>query len=443
MTNFKSILFVLLTILVVSKCTPTKLTYINFGNEKTASTNPTRIVHYGNRLNIKSEFIELGVIISEGLNEPDIEKVRLLASEKGADGIFEEGNNFVLIKIIPKNQQKIQKLDLINENHSPLHRIMSIFNIDMKQSRFFKNNICAFHIGNGFVVSVAHNLKSFNRLPPLLTNNYFQNELYAKIDTSDYLLFDEAYPNIPNLNYRLLTTSDLNIANELANKLDTAKVDRSYNNLYNYKCCKPYLVASFRNNVFCGDTSLSTHFNASNSFYESELKRHTFFLELELLDAFVNEDIAIYQIINTDSSIINRLPSIDIDFELYDTGLENIYCLQSGPYDNLGRILNEAHIEGILDNFKKRTDTLKKTYIMDGMRYLIKGYFRFGSSGAPYIVYDEENQVFKANAIQSQASYIEMAIKNDRKGNFQYINAIATPFSTIEEKLKKIIDKTH
>ena len=91
MTNFRPIFFALITILVVSNCTPTKLTYINVSDEKIATT----------------------------------------------------------------DQQKNQKLDLINENNSPLHRIMSIFSTDIKLRRFFKNNISAFHIGNGIVVSVA------------------------------------------------------------------------------------------------------------------------------------------------------------------------------------------------------------------------------------------------------------------------------------------------
>ena len=69
------------------------------------------------------------------------------------------------------------------------------------------------------------------------------------------------------------------------------------------------------------------------------------------------------------------------------------------------------------------------------MRYLIKGYFRFGSSGAPYIRRNEQGR-FVVNAIQSEASPIQLSIGNAREGNFQYVNAIASPLSGIEEQLR-------
>lgn len=376
MTNFRSMFSMLITILVVCNCTPTKLTYINFSDEKIAT----------------------------------------------------------------ENQQKIQKLNLINENNSPLHRIMWLYRSGTTNITF-KNNVSSFHIGNGIVISVAHNLRNSDRLPMMVSDNYYENELLTKIDAADSALFNQAYPNIQNLNYRILTTTVQSTATSLANKLDTAKVDRRYKKLYADKSCKPFLVLTFRNNAFFGDTSLNAYFDASHSFYEQDAKRYTFLIELELLDELVNEDIAIYRIINTDQSIINKLPYIDIDFNLYDIGTANYYCLQTAPYKEIGRLLNEARIEGVLDNYSTSKDILGNLYIMDGTRYLIQGYFRFGSSGAPYVIYDEENQVFKANAVQSQASYVQMAINNDKKGNFQYINAIATPFSIIEEKVKEIINK--
>ena len=80
---------------------------------------------------------------------------------------------------------KDQKLNLIDENNSPLYRIMSIYNSDAP-NKGFANNICAFHIGNGIVISVAHNLRVLDQLPWMVSNNFYQNELRAKISATDY-----------------------------------------------------------------------------------------------------------------------------------------------------------------------------------------------------------------------------------------------------------------
>ena len=76
---------------------------------------------------------------------------------------------------------------------------------------------------------------------------------------------------------------------------------------------------------------------------------------------------------------------------------------------------------------------------MDGIRYLIKGFFRFGSSGSPYVIYDEGNESFKVNAVQSQASFIQMEINNKMDGNKQYVNGVASPMSLIETTLNQRI----
>ena len=112
MINFRLLFSVLIIILVVSNCTPTKLTYISFGRESASSAKSNFIIHYKNRLDIKSEFIELGVISVEGMQVLNISEISLLASKKGADGTLKEGKNFVLIKVL--NNQNPQ--EIINQN---------------------------------------------------------------------------------------------------------------------------------------------------------------------------------------------------------------------------------------------------------------------------------------------------------------------------------------
>ena len=77
-----------MALILISSCTPpTKLTYISFGDDMIYAESNV-VIRYQNRLDIKSTFKELGVILVEGLEEPDIDEIRLLAAQKGADGLY-------------------------------------------------------------------------------------------------------------------------------------------------------------------------------------------------------------------------------------------------------------------------------------------------------------------------------------------------------------------
>ena len=171
-------------------------------------------------------------------------------------------------------------------------------------------------------------------------------------------------------------------------------------------------------------------------FNELAINRTTFLVEVELVEAFFKEDIALYRIVNTHQDIINKIPSIEVDFSILTDDTTNYYCLQSSPNGFLGRLINKAQIEGYLDHHGTFIDQIGGNYTFEGLRYLIKGYFRFGSSGAPYVFYDIVNKQFKVNAVQSEACPIQLSINNSRDGNFQYVNALASPLHIIEEKLK-------
>ena len=200
--------------------------------------------------------------------------------------------------------------------------------------------------------------------------------------------------------------------------------------------CKPYLLVQFKNNQFYNDADLTKYFNAGNYFAEPTINRHTFLIEVELVEAFYNEDIALYKMVNANQDVINRIPSIEVDFPVLNDNESNYYCLQSSPSSEIGKLLNKAQIEGYLEHFNIFTDRIGGNYTFEGMRYLIKGYFRFGSSGAPYLFYDKENQKFKVNAVQSEACPVQLSIDNKRDGNFQYVNALATPLSVIKDRIE-------
>jgi hypothetical protein len=104
-------------------------------------------------------------------------------------------------------------------------------------------------------------------------------------------------------------------------------------------------------------------------------------------------------------------------------------------------MINEANIEGLIDQYTPFKDDFGGNYNLQGLRYLIKGYFRFGSSGAPYIKFDQASQTFKVNAVQSEACPIQLEINSSRVGNYQFINAIATPLANIIDRINRHLPK--
>lgn len=336
---------------------------------------------------------------------------------------------------------KQKKLDLVNEETSPLFRIMAAYNDNDPRKRQFDNNICAFHIGKGFILSVAHNLRIKKPLLPSIPENIYQDRIINNLSQNDRTIFDANYTLDNNTDKRHLAAIQNNVAQQLAQKLESIRFDSRFVSMYNDGICKPFLIIQFRDNIFYNDETLTQEINPNHIFHEAQLSRNTFIFELELVEAFFNEDISCYRIINTDERVINKIPKINLDFKIYDKSENNFFCLQSAPIDNLGRLLNKAKIEGLLDHWNIFKDNIHGNYIFEGTRYLIEGYFRFGSSGAPYLIYNAKKREFSVNAIQSEACPIQLSINNNKKGNFQYVNAIASPLKIVEKRLKDIINQ--
>lgn len=333
-----------------------------------------------------------------------------------------------------------QILNLIGEQTSPLFRIMSVYNFDEPSRRKFDNNITAFHIGNGLVLSVAHNLRPEAQLIKSLTEEHFQEAIIANCNATEVELMNRCFLHDPARNKRYINITDQNDVQPAIEALKRINYDTRWITQYEREICKPYLVVQFEQNSFYNNEEVTNLFPANSRFHEPTIGAYTFLIELELIEGFYSEDIAVYRMINIDQQVIDLMPSGTISYATYLTN-NSLFCLQSSPSGtNLGRMLNEARIEGVLDHHAVQADRVGGNFIRKGLRYLLKGYFRFGSSGAPYFVYDTENNSFIINAIQSEASPIQLSIKNDRNGNFQYINAIASPISLIEERLEEIIN---
>lgn len=331
---------------------------------------------------------------------------------------------------------KAQKLAAINDMTSPLFRIMSVHNDNEPHRRQVDNNICAFHIGNGYILSVAHALKGELTIFRSMQEADYQANIIPHLTPQEVLQFNGWYVLDNATNKRYLNMVNQNEFPLLVDILKRINYDTRIETLYQNNICKPYLIIQQRAANFYNDAAAHANFNPSFTLLDANSQRQTYLIETELVESFTSDDVALYKIVNTHQSIVDLIPSLEIDDEIYDVSEKDFYCLQSAPSDlTPGRLLNEANIEGLLDQWIKQPDRIGGNYTFEGLRYLIKGYFRFGSSGAPYLKFDAEANIFKVNAIQSEACPIQLTVNNDRNGNFQWINAIATPLANVIDRI--------
>jgi len=331
------------------------------------------------------------------------------------------------------------KLNLIGEQTSPLFRIMWVTNPSDLQHRHFDNNISAFHIGGGYVVSVAHNLRTENSLIKSIDEGIYQNEIIPNLNAAQKILFNQCYQPDGKTGKRHVQISNPTYIQSINDALRAINFDTRWLTLTEKNISSPNLIIQFSNELFYNKPTLTKFFDSNNYFFEPTLKRHTFLMNLELVKPFYSSDIAIYKITGVPSEIIDKLPAAEVDFSIADDLQEGLYCLQSSPAGFLGRLLNKASIEGYMDHHQVFTDRIGGNYILEGTRYLIKGYFRFGSSGAPYLFYNSNTDTYLVNAVQSEASPIQLSINNSREGNYQYVNAIASPLHLVETELREMM----
>lgn len=334
----------------------------------------------------------------------------------------------------------VSKLELIDDQTSPLFRVISVHNFaNPAGSRQFGNNVCGFHIGRGLVLSVAHNLRGDAGNFFAINQLEYANDILPRLQRQDILTLERYFPLDVTGNIRNAVNLNDKDKKAIAKILRTAQYDTRWHNFYNGNFCKPALLIQFKSSHFFNDPALTALFNPANYFFEPGINRYSFLIELELIQTFYEEDLALYRIVNTPQAIINRIPSIEPSFRLLDDDTSHFYCLQSSPNSEVGKMINKAQIEGVINYFNIQLDLIGGDYLFEGNRYLIKGYFKFGSSGAPYILYDEESRRFKVNAVQSAAAPIQLMINNSQNGNLQYINAIASPLNLVEERFREYL----
>lgn len=169
-----------------------------------------------------------------------------------------------------------KKLELTNEQTSPLFRIMWLQNANEPTRRQYDNNICAFHIGNGFILSVAHNLRTEATAFKSITEASFQADIIANIDPALRTLFNSSYLLDPATNKRYLTQINEANAQSIINELKRINYDTRWITLAQRNICKPHLIVQFRNNQFYNDATLTGHFNGNTYLAEPAANRHTY-----------------------------------------------------------------------------------------------------------------------------------------------------------------------
>lgn len=332
-----------------------------------------------------------------------------------------------------------KKLNMISDYKSPLFRIMSIYNSEDKNRRRFYGNICAFHIGNGFILSVGHNLRVTIPFPDSISDTIFNNEIKSLLNSQELTNFQKIYDYDQTTKKWYIKKSVKDFDKIASNMFNRINYDRRPITFYSKGICTPYLIIQFQENSFYKNVNYLDMMPTYSSFHEPSLDRYTFIIKLDFIESFYQEDYSIYQINSDYKKIIKFIPFIDIDYNIYDSLKKDFYCLQGAPIGNLGRMLNQSSIEGLLDHFISVNDNIGGIYFRQGLRYIIRGYFRFGSSGAPYLKYNKIKRKFAVNAIQSEACPLQLMINNNQVGNFQYVNAIASPISNIKKKLESIV----
>jgi len=338
---------------------------------------------------------------------------------------------------------KDQKLSAINDLTSPLFRIMAIQNDLEPQWRQYDNNICAFHIGTGYILSVGHNLRLEATMFKSIKEELYQSEIVPHLTPDELQHFEQILVPGPVPGKRYLKVNNQNDVPALVAALKRLSFDTRWVSMYRKQIAKPYLLIQQRSPVFYSNERVHSQFNPLLTFVDPNSGRHSYLIETELVGAWYEDDVALYKMVDTQQSIIDTIPRFEIDPEIYDVSNGDYFCVQSAPSDlNPGRMINEANIEGLVDQYTPFKDDFGGNYNLQGLRYLIKGYFRFGSSGAPYIKFDPASHTFRVNAIQSEACPIQLEIKSSRTGNFQFINAIATPLANVIDRVNQILAKS-
>ncbi len=115
-------------------------------------------------------------------------------------------------------------MNWIHEQTSPLFRIMWVHNVSEPTRRAFDNNICAFHIGNGFILSVPYNLRIGIKS---IIDAIFQADIIPNISPALRTLFNTSYALDAGTNKRYITQVNDVTAKTIVDELKRINYDNA------------------------------------------------------------------------------------------------------------------------------------------------------------------------------------------------------------------------
>ena len=293
-------------------------------------------------------------------------------------------------------------------------------------------------LGNGLVVSVGHNLIREAKYLVSMPEAYFQNRVLRHATPEDKkILLNHYILNHYILNPKTKKRYPAQTKNKAQIKaiIGCLKIDTRWQQLYQEQIADPFLFLSFSTPLFFNDSQMTTQWPEHHTFFDQRHGVHTYMLPLQLVFVSHSYDIALCKIINTPSPVVDSIPSTHLSFQKAQPD-DVFYCLQASPSgSHLGRLLNTCNLESIMDHHAIKTDPFSGNDIHRGLRYILNGYFRFGSSGAPYFCLDPKTNQMALTAIHSEAASIQLSIHGDKGKNAQYTRAIATPLLHIKQEI--------
>ena len=82
--------------------TTNEINIILFDKKKYDKTKPTQITVYNRKLDIPVRFKEIGVI--KAIRKIEIEELKKIAADRGADALLKESSNYIMIRFIDKKE---------------------------------------------------------------------------------------------------------------------------------------------------------------------------------------------------------------------------------------------------------------------------------------------------------------------------------------------------
>jgi hypothetical protein len=249
------------------------------------------------------------------------------------------------------------RMHLIDEQTSPLQRIMWVYNVNDPMRRFFDNNICAFHVGGGYFLSVAHNLRLQAGFFRSIDLGLYQREIYAKLDGNQNRFMEQHFFTDDYAQKKFLTSADPAVLQQISAILKQKRFDTRWVTLAEKRVCDSFLVFQFRSPSFYNNDEATALFLPEHVMYDNDAHKYTYLVPVVLEEAYYSADIALYKIVDTPKEIIDSIPSVDMNFDFLDE--DAIKLFQSYLLKDQLTTAQSMQLKQWLDHFDRLHDTFE------------------------------------------------------------------------------------